>query len=114
VLGDATLAAPGMPKSGHMANQHGKAAAQALVDLLLHERLPPPPVMNNTCYSFIDEHQAIHVASVHRWVEDKNTLEPMPGAGGLSAPAREGWAQEGAYARSWAQAIWADMLSAAA
>jgi hypothetical protein len=24
VLGDATLSAPGMPKSGHMANQHGK------------------------------------------------------------------------------------------
>ena len=34
VLGDATLSAPAMPKSGHMANQHGKAAAAAIVELL--------------------------------------------------------------------------------
>ena len=33
VLGDATLSAPGMPKSGHMANQHGKAAAAAIVEI---------------------------------------------------------------------------------
>ena len=34
VLGDATLSAPAMPKSGHMANQHGKAAAAAIVEAL--------------------------------------------------------------------------------
>ena len=34
VLGDATLPAPAMPKSGHMANQHGKAAAAAIVELM--------------------------------------------------------------------------------
>ena len=39
VLGDATLSAPGMPKSGHMANQHGKAAAVAIVDLLAGPRV---------------------------------------------------------------------------
>jgi NADPH-dependent 2,4-dienoyl-CoA reductase/sulfur reductase-like enzyme len=110
VLGDATLSAPGMPKSGHMANQHGKAVAAALVELLLHQREPVPPVMNNTCYSFIDERHAVHVSSVHRWVEAKKTLEPVPGAGGVSTMARESWLQEGAYARGWARAIWADML----
>src|SRR6266705_1083141 len=30
VLGDATLSAPAMPKSGHMANNHGKLAAAAI------------------------------------------------------------------------------------
>src|SRR5258706_11549755 len=30
VLGDATLSAPAMPKSGHMANNHGKLAASAI------------------------------------------------------------------------------------
>jgi sulfide dehydrogenase [flavocytochrome c] flavoprotein subunit len=34
VLGDAILAAPAMPKSGHMANQHAKVAAAAVVALL--------------------------------------------------------------------------------
>jgi len=111
VLGDATAAAPGMPKSGHMANQHGKAVAAALVEQLLHQREPAPPVMNNTCYSFIDDRHAVHVSSVHRWVEAKKTLEPVAGAGGVSSLTREAWLQEGAYARGWAQAIWSDMLA---
>jgi NADH dehydrogenase FAD-containing subunit len=34
VLGDAILAAPAMPKSGHMANQHAKVAAAAVIALL--------------------------------------------------------------------------------
>src|SRR5690606_14131314 len=53
VLGDATLSAPGMPKSGHMANQHGKAAAAAIVEIL-NGRKPEPQMMANTCYSFVD------------------------------------------------------------
>ena len=34
VLGDATFPAPLMPKSGHMANQHAKVAAAAIIELL--------------------------------------------------------------------------------
>jgi len=34
VLGDSVLAAPLMPKSGHMANQHGKVAAAAILNAL--------------------------------------------------------------------------------
>jgi sulfide dehydrogenase [flavocytochrome c] flavoprotein subunit len=34
VLGDSIQIAPGMPKSGHMANQHGKVCAAAVVALL--------------------------------------------------------------------------------
>jgi NADPH-dependent 2,4-dienoyl-CoA reductase/sulfur reductase-like enzyme len=110
VLGDATLSAPGMPKSGHMANQHGKAAAVAIVDLLAG-RTPVPPTMTNTCYSFVDDQHAIHVASVHRYVAEKKTLESVAGAGGVSAANRATWAQEASFAWGWARTIWADTLS---
>ena len=110
VLGDATLSAPAMPKSGHMANQHGKAAAAAIVELL-NGRTVVPPTMANTCYSFIDDRNAVHVDSVHRWVPEKKMLEPVAGAGGISSQDRASWALEGAYAQSWATTIWADMLS---
>lgn len=110
VLGDATLSAPAMPKSGHMANQHGKAAAAAIVELL-NGRPVTPPTMANTCYSFIDDRNAVHVCTVHRWVPEKKTLEPVAGSGGISSQDRASWALEGAYASSWAQTIWADMLA---
>ena len=110
VLGDATLSAPAMPKSGHMANQHGKAAAAAIVELL-NGRPVVPPTMANTCYSFIDDRNAVHVDSVHRWVPDKKMLEPVAGAGGISSQDRASWALEGAYAQGWATTIWADMLA---
>jgi NADPH-dependent 2,4-dienoyl-CoA reductase/sulfur reductase-like enzyme len=110
VLGDATLSAPAMPKSGHMANQHGKAAAAAIVELM-SGRQPTPPMMANTCYSYVDGSNAVHVSSVHRWVAEKKTLEPVAGAGGISTQDRASWAQEGNFAWGWARTIWADMLT---
>jgi hypothetical protein len=58
--------APTMPKSGHMANQHGKVAAAAILNLLSGAPNPTPVVMN-TCYSFVDSKNVIHVASVHQY-----------------------------------------------
>jgi NADPH-dependent 2,4-dienoyl-CoA reductase/sulfur reductase-like enzyme len=110
VLGDATLSAPLMPKSGHMANQHGKAAAAAIVEIM-NGRAPIPPMMANTCYSFVNGTQAVHVASVHRWVPEKKTMETVAGSGGISTIDRGNWALEANYAWSWAQTIWADMLA---
>ncbi len=110
VLGDATMPAPLMPKSGHMANQHGKAAAAAIVELM-SGRTVVPPMMANTCYSFVDDRNAVHVASVHRWVPEKKTMETVAGSGGISSQDRASWALEGAYAQSWAKTIWADMLA---
>jgi sulfide dehydrogenase [flavocytochrome c] flavoprotein subunit len=110
VLGDATQPALVMPKSGHMANQHGKAAAAAIVELMSGGNVVPP-TMANTCYSFIDDRSAVHVASVHRWVPEKKTMEPVQGAGGVSSQDRASWALEGEYAQSWARTIWADMLT---
>ena len=38
---------------GHMANQHAKVCAAAVVALLSGPAPDPAPVLNNTCYSFI-------------------------------------------------------------
>ncbi len=107
VLGDATLSAPVMPKSGHMANQHGKAAAAAIIEMM-SGRPPQAQMMANTCYSFVDATKVVHVASVHQYVPEKKTMEVVAGSGGLST---EPSAIEGGYANAWAQNIWKDMLS---
>lgn len=108
VLGDATFPAPTMPKSGHMANQHAKVAAAAILNIL--GGVPPnvAPVVMNTCYSFVDSNNAVHVASVHQYDAEQKTFLPVAGAGGVSGAANE---LEGSFALSWAQNIWADMLA---
>lgn len=108
VLGDAIQTAPGMPKSGHMANQHGKTCAAAVVSLLLGQQPPPLPLYNNTCYSFVTAEDAVHVASVHRYDAEKKTMLTVPGSGGVSATASP---LEGQYALAWARNIWADTLA---
>ncbi len=108
VLGDAVFPAPTMPKSGHMANQHGKLAAAAILNILSGREPNPEPMLINTCYSFVDARNAIHVSSVHRYDAATRTVQPVKGAGGLSAARNE---QEGKIALSWASNIWADMLT---
>ena len=107
VLGDATFPAPLMPKSGHMANQHAKVAAAAVIQLLKGEAVSPTPVVMNTCYSFVTAKDVIHVASVHQYDATDKTFKTVPGSGGVSAAANQ---IEGRYALSWADNIWADML----
>lgn len=107
VLGDAIQIAPLMPKSGHMANQHGKTAAAAIVALLSGQAPDPEPLYNNTCYSFTSATEAVHVASVHRYDAAQRTMLTVPGAGGLSAAPN---VQEGIYAQAWARGIWSEML----
>ena len=108
VLGDAIQIAPGMPKSGHMANQHGKTCAAAVVSLLQGKEPPALPIYANTCYSFVTATDVVHVASVHRYDAAQKTMLTVPGSGGLSSAASE---LEGAYAMAWARNIWADSLA---
>ena len=108
VLGDAIQVAPLMPKSGHMANQHGKTCAAAVVALLTGQEVNPMPIYNNTCYSFVSDQEVVHVASVHRYDADKKTMLTVAGSGGVSASASE---LEGHYAMAWARNIWADALA---
>jgi len=108
VIGDATFPGPAMPKSGHMANQHAKVAAAAIINLFKGEAVNQTPVVMNTCYSFVTARDVVHVASVHQYDAKDKTFKTVPGSGGLSAAANQ---LEGRYALSWADNIWADMLA---
>jgi sulfite dehydrogenase len=108
VLGDAIFPAPTMPKSGHMANQHGKLAAAAILNQLSGLEPNPAPVVMNTCYSFVDAKNVIHVSSIHQYDAATKTVQPVKGAGGVSAARNE---LEGKVAMGWAKNIWADMLT---
>jgi NADPH-dependent 2,4-dienoyl-CoA reductase/sulfur reductase-like enzyme len=107
VLGDAIQASPLMPKSAHMANQHAKVCAAAVVDLLNGRAPDPQPMLTNTCYSFVSDTDVIHVASVHAYNAQQKTLLVVSGSGGVSTGPS---ALEGDYAMNWARNIWADTL----
>lgn len=108
VLGDSIQIAPAMPKSGHMANQHAKTCAAAVVALLSGAQPNAMPIYNNTCYSFVSDEDVVHVASVHRYDAAQKTMLAVPGSGGVSGAANE---LEGRYAMAWARNIWADTLA---
>jgi NADPH-dependent 2,4-dienoyl-CoA reductase/sulfur reductase-like enzyme len=104
VIGDAVHAK--LPKSGHMANAQAKVCAAAVVALLAEQEPEQEPVFSNTCYSFVDDKQAMHVAAVYRYDKEQGSMIVMPG-GGVSAQASK---LEGDYANSWGKNIWHDML----
>jgi sulfite dehydrogenase len=107
VLGDATLSAPGMPKSGSLANQHAKVCAAAVVAMINGREPDPDPRIINTCYSFVSDDEVVHVASVHQLDPEKKTFLAIKGAGGVSSARNT---LEAKYAWAWAQNIWSDML----
>ncbi|WP_408593850.1 FCSD flavin-binding domain-containing protein [Limnohabitans sp.] len=107
ILGDSIMIAPLMPKSGHMANSHGKVAAAAIVAQLSDLAVNPAPFLSNTCYSFVNDKLVVHVASLHQYDVKENTYKTVPGSGGVSPAPSE---LEGVYAMNWAHNIWADTL----
>ncbi len=107
VIGDSIQVAQLMPKSGHMANNHAKVAAAAIVAQLSGFDPNPQPMLTNTCYSFVDDKNVVHVASVHEYVATERTFKVVQGSGGVSTGPTE---LEGSYANNWARTIWADML----
>jgi NADH dehydrogenase FAD-containing subunit len=107
VLGDSIMAAPGMPKSGHMANQQAKVCVAAVIALMHGEQVNTDPMIANTCYSFVSDKEAVHVASIHKFDTEKKTMVTVPGSGGVSSASSE---IEGLYAEAWAKNIWTDML----
>jgi sulfite dehydrogenase len=109
VIGDATLSAPAMPKSGSMANNQAKIAASAIVAMMTGKVINPEPIINNTCYSYVSATEAMHVTSVHRWEAAQKTLVTVPGSGGVSAQRSQ---LEKQFADGWAKSIWADSLGA--
>jgi hypothetical protein len=105
VLGDSVAA--GLPKSAHMATNQAKVCANAIVALMSGQAPDSAPVFANTCYSYINDKQAMHVANVYRYDAGKKMMLSVEG-GGVSASPSE---QEGDYAKAWADNIWADVLT---
>lgn len=104
LLGDSVDS--GLPKSAHIANSQAKVCASSMIARLADARPDPLPVFANTCYSYVDDTSAMHVANVYRYDAEKKDMISAEG-GGLSAhPSKE----EGADARSWAKNIWNDTL----
>ncbi len=108
VLGDAIQPAELMPKSGHMANQHAKVCAAAVVALLTGGDVNPAPVLTNACYTYIDEGDVAHSVSVHRYEPKERTMRVVSGSSAVSPAPNP---REAAYAAAWARNIWADMLA---
>jgi sulfide dehydrogenase [flavocytochrome c] flavoprotein subunit len=105
VIGDAIDA--GLPKSAHMANAQAKICASAVVALMQGQAPDPAPAFANTCYSYIDDRQAMHISTLYRYDPAKKSMQ-ADGGGILSDHPS---AQEGVDADAWAQQIWADVLT---
>jgi len=105
VIGDAIES--GLPKSAHMANAQAKICARAVVALMLGEAPDPAPAFANTCYSFVDDRQAMHISTLYRYDAASKSMR-ADGAGVLSEHPS---AQEGVDAEAWARQIWADVLT---
>lgn len=104
IIGDAVSS--GLPKSAHMATSQAKVCASAIVSLLSGEAPDPQPVFANTCYSFVSDRMAMHVANVYRYDTGKKVMLPAEGGGVSDRPSE----QEGSYAQWWAKNIWSDVL----
>jgi NADPH-dependent 2,4-dienoyl-CoA reductase/sulfur reductase-like enzyme len=101
VIGDATIGLP-VPKSGTIANAMGKICASAVVHLLTDRPVPAVPPLN-TCYSWVNDREAMAVVNAYRidngkvvQIEQKLT----PGHSTLYAQ----------HAEAWARSIWRDIL----
>ncbi len=105
VIGDAIDS--NLPKSAHMATSQARVCANAIVALMSGQMPDAAPVFANTCYSYVDDRQAMHVANVYRYDETKKIMVAAEG-GGVSANPSE---QEGQYANAWAANIWSDALT---
>ena len=104
VLGDSVLS--NLPKSGHMATNHAKVCASAIVELFSGRKPDPIPVVANTCYSAVSDNSAGYVANVFRFEAGKGYVT-QPDGGATS----KGEEINFVYAEAWALNIWSDMLS---
>ncbi len=104
IIGDSVLS--NLPKSGHMATNHAKVCAAAIVELLAGRQPDPIPVVANTCYSATSDGTSGYVANVFRFEAGKGYVSAPEGG---ATP--KGDALNFAYNESWAKNIWAEVLS---
>jgi len=104
IIGDSVLS--NLPKSGHMATNHAKVCAAAIVELLAGRQPDPLPVVTNTCYSATSDSTAGYVANVYRFEAGKGYVSAPEG--GATAKGDE---SNFVFAESWSKNIWAEVLS---
>ncbi len=104
LLGDSVDS--GLPKSAHIANSQAKVCASGIIARLADQEPDPLPVFANTCYSYVDDTAAMHVANVYRYDPQKKEMVSAEGGGISDRPSDK----EGVDARSWARNIWHDVL----
>ncbi len=105
VIGDSVSAA--LPKSAHMATSQARVCASAIVAIMSGSNPDTAPVFANTCYSYVNDKMAIHVANVYRYDEAKKIMVSADGGGVSDKPSE----QEGQFAGAWATNIWSDVLT---
>ncbi|MES2553677.1 MAG: NAD(P)/FAD-dependent oxidoreductase, partial [Pseudomonadota bacterium] len=105
IIGDAVSAA--LPKSAHMATSQARVCAAAIVALMNEQQPDSAPVFANTCYSYVTDTMAMHVANVYRYDAAKKAMLPAEGGGVSDHPSE----LEGRYAQAWARNIWSDVLT---
>ncbi len=108
IIGDATDndVIGSMPKSGFVASTMGKAAAASVMAMLAGKE-PVSPYLANTCYSMVNEREAIYVTGVFEYDPQTKKIAGKKAAGGVS-PERS--VLLGHQAEDWAKGIWADTL----
>ena len=105
MIGDAISAS--LPKSAHMATSQARVCASAIVALMSQQQPDPAPVFANTCYSYVNDKMAIHVANVYRYDETKKIMVSAEGGSVSDKPSE----LEASYAAAWASNIWSDVLT---
>ena len=105
IIGDSVSAA--LPKSAHMATSQARVCANAIVALMSNQLPDSAPVFANTCYSYVSDKMAMHVANVYRYDPNKKIMVSAEGGGVSEKPSD----LEGNYAQAWAKNIWSDVLT---
>jgi NADPH-dependent 2,4-dienoyl-CoA reductase/sulfur reductase-like enzyme len=101
VIGDATIGLP-VPKSGNIANAMGKICATAVASLL-KDKEPPALAPGNTCYSWVNDKEAIAVVNAYKIDKGKVVqIEQKLTPGKSVAVAQNSLA--------WRASIWNDIL----
>jgi len=105
IIGDSVSAA--LPKSAHMATSQARVCANSIIALMSEKTPDASPVFANTCYSYVSDKMAMHVANVYRYDATKKIMVPAEGGGVSDKPSE----LEGNYAQAWAKNIWSDVLT---
>ena len=101
VIGDSTIGLP-VPKSGNVANNMGKVTAVAVTHLLAGKQ-PPALAPGNTCYSWVNDREAIAVVNTYK-IENGKVVQIEQK---LTPGKSEAVAQN---SLSWRTSIWHDVL----